>query len=82
MAKQKSLSIPSSSPVDARESCTLGTRVAVITVVAPYAQGDGVAKDCDQAKILLDAAARQAKSRAQTQHVETARETLRTSGCE
>jgi len=55
---------------------------ALVVLAGLYAQGDGVAKDCDQAKILLDAAARQAKSHTQFQHVETARASLRTSGCE
>ena len=55
---------------------------ALVVLAGLYAQGDGVAKDCDQAKILLDAASRQAKSHGQFQRVESARETLRTSGCE
>lgn len=55
---------------------------ALVVLAGLYAQGDGVTKDCDQAKILLDAASKQAKSQSQTQRVETARETLRTSGCE
>ena len=55
---------------------------ALVVLAGLYAQGDGVAKDCDQAKILLDAAARQAKSHGQVLRVESARETLRTSGCE
>lgn len=55
---------------------------ALVILAGLYAQGDGVARDCDQAKILLVAATKQAKSHTQFQHVEAARETLRTSGCE
>ena len=55
---------------------------ALIVLAGLYAQGDGVEKDCDQAKILLDAAGRQAKSHSQFQRVETTRASLRTSGCE
>jgi hypothetical protein len=55
---------------------------ALILLAGLYAQGDGVAKDCDQAKILLNAAGRQAKSHSQLQRVEATRATLRTSGCE
>ena len=55
---------------------------ALVVLAGLYAQGDGVAKDCDQAKVLLDAAARQARSRTQAQRIESTRETLRNSGCE
>lgn len=55
---------------------------ALVVLAGLYAQGDGVAKDCDQAKILLNAASRGAKSPGQTQRVAATRATLRTSGCE
>jgi len=55
---------------------------ALIPLAGLYAKGDGVTKDCDQAKILLDAATRQAKSHAQFLRVEMSRADLRTSGCE
>jgi hypothetical protein len=55
---------------------------ALIVLAGLYAKGDGVGKDCDQAKILLDAATRQAKSHTQFLRVEMARADLRTSGCE
>lgn len=55
---------------------------ALILLAGLYAKGDGVSKDCDQAKILLDAATRQAKSHTQFLRVEMARADLRTSGCE
>lgn len=55
---------------------------ALVLLAGLYAQGDGVAKDCDQAKILFGAASRQAKSHIQLQRLEMTRETLRTSGCE
>ncbi len=50
---------------------------ALVVLAGLYAQGDGVDKNCDQARILILAAARQ-----KTQHVETALETLHRSGCE
>jgi len=71
--------VRSRSPISAIGKKT--ERSALVVLAGLYAQGDGVAKDCDQAKILLDAAARQAKSHTQFQHVETARASLRTSGC-
>ena len=55
---------------------------ALIVLAGLYAKGDGVNKDCDQAKILLDAATRQAKSHTQFLRVEITRADLRTSGCE
>jgi len=55
---------------------------ALIVLAGLYARGDGVSKDCDQAKILLDAATRQAKSHTHFLRVEMARADLRTSGCE
>ena len=55
---------------------------ALVVLAGLYAQGDGVAKDCDQATVLLNAAAKQAKSHSQFLHVEATRETLRTSGCD
>jgi len=55
---------------------------ALIVLAGLYAKGDGVSKDCDQAKILLDAATRQAKSHTQFLRVEMTRADLRTSGCE
>jgi len=55
---------------------------ALIPLAGLYAKGDGVTKDCDQAKILLDAATRQAKSHAQFLRVEMIRADLRSSGCE
>jgi len=54
----------------------------LIVLAGLYARGDGVSKDCDQAKILLDAATRQAKSHTHFLRVEMARADLRTSGCE
>jgi len=39
---------------------------ALVVLAGLYAQGDGVAKDCDQAKILLDAAARLASGQVST----------------
>ena len=56
--------------------------VALVTLAELFAQGEGVTKDCDQAKILFGAAERQAKTSPQLQRIETARGTLRTSGCE
>ena len=55
---------------------------ALVLLAGLYAQGDGVARDCDQAKVLFGAASRQAKSHSQLQSLEMTRETLRTSGCE
>ena len=55
---------------------------ALIVLAGLYAKGDGVSKDCDQAKVLLDAATRQAKSHTQFLRVEMTRADLRTSGCE
>ncbi len=55
---------------------------ALLALAGLYAQGDGVNKDCDQAKVLFDAASRQAKSSGQLQRLAVARETLQTSGCE
>jgi len=55
---------------------------ALILLAGLYANGDGVTKDCDQAKILLDAATRQSKSHAQFLRVEMTRADLRSSGCE
>jgi hypothetical protein len=55
---------------------------ALIPLAGLYAKGDGVNKDCDQAKILLDAATKQAKSHAQFLRVDMIRADLRTSGCE
>ena len=55
---------------------------ALIPLAGLYAKGDGVTKDCDQAKILLDAATRQSKSHAQFLRVEMTRADLRSSGCE
>lgn len=56
--------------------------VALITLAELFAQGEGVSKDCDQAKILFGAAERQAKSPAQLQRIGAARVTLHASGCE
>ena len=50
---------------------------ALVELAGLYAKGDGVVKDCDQAKILLDAA-----SRHKMKNLGTALETLRKSGCE
>lgn len=50
---------------------------ALIVLAGLYAKGDGVDKNCDQARVLILAAARQ-----KTKHVETALETLHQSGCE
>jgi len=55
---------------------------ALIPLAGLYARGDGVSKDCDQAKILLDAATRQAKSHTEFLRMEMIRADLRTSGCE
>jgi len=55
---------------------------ALIPLAGLYAKGDGVSKDCDQAKILLDAATRQAKSHTEFLRMEMIRADLRTSGCE
>lgn len=55
---------------------------ALIPLAQLYANGDGVTKDCDQAKVLLDAATHQAKSRAQFLKAEMSRASLRTAGCE
>jgi hypothetical protein len=55
---------------------------ALIPLAGLYAKGDGVSQDCDQAKILLDAATRQAKTHPQFLRLEMARADLRTSGCE
>lgn len=55
---------------------------ALLELAGLYAKGDGVAKNCDQARVLILAAARQAASPVQTRRVEDARETLQTSGCE
>jgi hypothetical protein len=56
--------------------------LALILLAGLYAKGDGVSQDCDQAKILLDAATRQAKSHTQFIRVEMMRADLRNSGCE
>jgi hypothetical protein len=55
---------------------------ALIPLAQLYATGDGVTKDCDQAKVLLDAATRQAKSRTQFLKAEMSRASLRTADCE
>ena len=55
---------------------------ALIPLAGLYAKGDGVSKDCDQAKILLDPATRQAKSHTEFLRMEMIRADLRTSGCE
>lgn len=50
---------------------------ALLELAGLYAKGDGVEKDCDQAKILLQAASRHKVSR-----IGTAFKTLRRAGCE
>jgi hypothetical protein len=55
---------------------------ALLELAGLYAKGDGVAQDCDQARVLILAAARQAASPVKQKRVEAARETLQTSGCE
>jgi TPR repeat protein len=55
---------------------------ALLALAGLYAKGDGVAQDCDQARVLMDAATKQAKSHAQFQRAEIARQELRNAGCQ
>ena len=50
---------------------------ALVELAGLYAKGDGVTKDCDQAKVLMEAAARH-----KIKELGTALETLHESGCE
>jgi TPR repeat protein len=55
---------------------------ALVVLAGLYAQGDGVARNCDQAKLLIQAASRQVTSGHKIKHLETAFATLHNSGCE
>jgi hypothetical protein len=55
---------------------------ALVLLAGLYAKGDGVAKDCDQARILILAASRQATTPAKVKSLENARTELQRSGCE
>jgi len=58
------------------------TAQALVVLAGLYAQGDGVAKDCDQAKSFSTQPPDRQSHTPSFKHVETARASLRTSGCE